>query len=161
MLVVLSPPKEEQPGITSTDTSKICPVANNSWNSPLLQEAISFVCNFQTQHKLFVGAILCFITVKTLSSLSHTVHVYPFWSGAPKSVISTQILQMGQDRDSFCQYFTFSNRVTISLALHVLYRIAQIRAQTRVNLDLLERSSMTAFMACWWCITPRSLLNFI
>lgn len=37
---------------------KICPVANNSWNSLLLQEAISFVCNFQTQHKLFVGAVL-------------------------------------------------------------------------------------------------------
>ena len=93
MLVVPSPSREGWPGITGINVSSdIQPVANNYCNSTLIQETISFVCNFQKQHKLFVGTILYFITAVTFSTPCHILRVYPVWSGASESVMSALML---------------------------------------------------------------------
>lgn len=91
--VAPSPCREGWPGTTSINVSNgIQPVANNYCNSTLTQETISFVCNFQKQHKPFVATIIYFITAVALSTLRHILHVYPIWSGTSESVMSTRIL---------------------------------------------------------------------
>lgn len=90
--VVPFPSRGGWPGITSVNVSSdIQPVANYC-NPTSIQETISFVHNFQNQHKLLVGTILYFITAVTFSTLCHTLHVYPLWSGTSETVMSTLLL---------------------------------------------------------------------
>lgn len=59
---------------------------------PHWYKKLSFVCNFQNQHKVFVRTILYFITAVTFSTACHTLRLYSVWSGSSESIMSTWIL---------------------------------------------------------------------